>query len=443
MKKSTIYIIAILAVCQNISQAQNNSLPVNGKVGIATPNPPLEQFQIGDRWTFHNGGSKFIGYNLYYNGSLQRFFPGVASLLSFDANGEIAIKTAESGTTLNALNIGLTVQPNGRVGIGHSSPTEKLDILGNLRIRGNIHSDGADIKLGLLDGRPQGSKLLNRALVHSNTNDALILNYDGDFEGGIEDWGPKMYIKGKLGVGYDAPKEQFQIGDRWTFHNGGVKYIGYNVFYDGQDKRIFSEGSSQIRFGSDGNMTLWTAGGGTANSLVNFKLGISIQPTGFVGLGLANPQAQLHLPDEAKFRIGSWEFSQEGGGTSTSYLRLNRWTGDGTTTWTNKMIAIDWSGNLFAKSVTVTTDNFPDYVFKKDYQLLPLKDLEVFIQKYNHLPEIPSAEEVSCDGINLGEMNKKLLLKIEELTLYTIDQQKQIDDLKKQNELILQLLEKK
>ncbi|MCA0236055.1 MAG: hypothetical protein LCH81_06700 [Bacteroidetes bacterium] len=441
MKKAAVAFGMILFMCFFV-KAQN-TLPATGNVGLGVSAPPKEQLQIGDRWTFHNGGSKFIGYNIFYNGSLQRFSPGVASLLSFDGNGEIAIKTAESGTNLNSLNIGLTVQPNGKVGIGHSAPTEQLDILGNLRIRGNILADGADLKLGLFDGRPQGSKLLNRALVHSNTNDALILNYDGDFEGGIEDWGPKMFIKGKLGVGFDTPKEQFQIGDRWTFHNGGVKYIGYNVFYDGQDKRIFSEGSSQIRFGSDGNMTLWTAGGGTANTPVNFKLGVSIQPSGFVGVGESNPQAQLHLPDNAKFRLGPWEFSQEGGGNTTSYLRLNRWTGNSTTQWTDKMLAVDWSGNLFAKSVTVTTDNFPDYVFKKGYQLLPLKDLELFIQKHSRLPEIPSAEEVSCDGINLGEMNKKLLQKIEELTLYTIDQQRQIDELKKQNELILQLLQRK
>lgn len=82
----------------------------------------------------------------------------------------------------------------------------------------------------------------------------------------------------------------------------------------------------------------------------------------------------------------------------------------------------------------------PDYVFEKyftgfshimpEYELISLEELEVFLKKNNHLPKIPSAEEMGDKGISLKEMNLLLLEKIEELTLYTIQQQKEIDALK-------------
>jgi hypothetical protein len=77
-----------------------------------------------------------------------------------------------------------------------------------------------------------------------------------------------------------------------------------------------------------------------------------------------------------------------------------------------------------------------DHVFEKDYKLMSLSELEQFIKTNKHLPEIPSEKEVKENGINLGEMQGKLLLKIEELTLYIIEQEKQLKELQKQiNEL--------
>jgi hypothetical protein len=75
--------------------------------------------------------------------------------------------------------------------------------------------------------------------------------------------------------------------------------------------------------------------------------------------------------------------------------------------------------------------NWADYVFADDYALRPLSEVESFIKKNKHLPEIPSAEEVHKDGVDLAEMDAKLLQKIEELTLYVIEQQKEIERLKK------------
>ena len=77
--------------------------------------------------------------------------------------------------------------------------------------------------------------------------------------------------------------------------------------------------------------------------------------------------------------------------------------------------------------------NWPDYVFNKNYKPRSLNELDQFIQTNKHLPELPSAREVQENGINLGDMDAKLLKKIEEITLYLIDQGKELNALKAQN----------
>ncbi|MEP5600828.1 MAG: hypothetical protein ABJL44_07365, partial [Algibacter sp.] len=69
----------------------------------------------------------------------------------------------------------------------------------------------------------------------------------------------------------------------------------------------------------------------------------------------------------------------------------------------------------------------PDYVFYKDYKLKTLTEVEQYINEKGHLPNIPSAKDVETNGLLLKEMNLKLLEKIEELTLYTIEQEKEIE----------------
>ena len=70
--------------------------------------------------------------------------------------------------------------------------------------------------------------------------------------------------------------------------------------------------------------------------------------------------------------------------------------------------------------------NVPDFVFEPDYKLRSLEETERFVKANRHLPEIPSAEEIRKDGMNLTEMNLKLLQKVEELTLHAIEQEKRI-----------------
>ena len=89
------------------------------------------------------------------------------------------------------------------------------------------------------------------------------------------------------------------------------------------------------------------------------------------------------------------------------------------------------NGAVLAKEVVVSNEStyWPDYVFSSDYELMSLGDLEAFVQANSHLPGVPSAAEVEEEGIKLGEMNTVLLQKVEELTRYVIDLQKQIDEL--------------
>lgn len=87
-------------------------------------------------------------------------------------------------------------------------------------------------------------------------------------------------------------------------------------------------------------------------------------------------------------------------------------------------------GKIYGREVKVTLDRWYDHVFARDYKLMPLEELSVFVKQNNHLPDMPTESEVLKNGVNVGEMNALLLKKVEELTLYIIDQQKQIDELK-------------
>ncbi len=94
------------------------------------------------------------------------------------------------------------------------------------------------------------------------------------------------------------------------------------------------------------------------------------------------------------------------------------------------------NGKIGAKDVQVETASttWPDYVFAKDYHLPSLTEVEKYIQENKHLENVPSAKEIEKNGHSLGEMDKILLKKVEELTLYVIQQQKEIEELKKKLE---------
>jgi hypothetical protein len=112
--------------------------------------------------------------------------------------------------------------------------------------------------------------------------------------------------------------------------------------------------------------------------------------------------------------------------------------GIGTATAPNAEARLAVNGAIYAKKLKVTQQNWADYVFDKDYRLMKLPQVEAYIKKHNHLPDVPSAKEVQQNGTDVAEMQAILLRKIEELTLYIIEQdrkitqqQKEIDQLKR------------
>lgn len=90
---------------------------------------------------------------------------------------------------------------------------------------------------------------------------------------------------------------------------------------------------------------------------------------------------------------------------------------------------LEVKGKIRAEEVVIEVD-WADFVFNSDYKLRSLEEVEAHIEEYKHLPEIPSEAEVKANGVSLGEMQSKLLQKIEELTLYVIKQDKEIQELK-------------
>ena len=93
-------------------------------------------------------------------------------------------------------------------------------------------------------------------------------------------------------------------------------------------------------------------------------------------------------------------------------------------------------GKVVCEELLVQLSPWPDYVFNDDYKLKSLLEVESFIQKNNHLPGIPAACEVETDGLNVGEMQKLMMEKIEELTLYLIDIKKENQNLKAEIEAL-------
>ncbi len=123
-----------------------------------------------------------------------------------------------------------------------------------------------------------------------------------------------------------------------------------------------------------------------------------------------------HEGDQLKIRTN---------GSTRMLINSSGNVGVGTTNPTHKLTV---NGSIKAEEITVDTVG-ADFVFKDDYTLRSLEEVESFIESNNHLLEISSAKEMQENGVGVSELQTKLLQKIEELTLYTIEQNKRIADL--------------
>ncbi len=196
-----------------------------------------------------------------------------------------------------------------------------------------------------------------------------------------------MDDKGNLGVGISNPSASLEINKA----DSGIK-----ILTDQSHQPFITLGMSQ--------MDRWSIGAYEATNNqykrtffiyedhtgVNGSKGVrfAIKPNGNIGIGTLNPDMKLTV-----------------------------------------------KGNIHAEEVKIDLNvPAPDYVFKEGYNLRTIEEVEEFIERNSHLPEIPSAKEFKQNGVMQAEMDMNLLKKIEELTLYTIQQQKEIESLKKENE---------
>jgi hypothetical protein len=100
------------------------------------------------------------------------------------------------------------------------------------------------------------------------------------------------------------------------------------------------------------------------------------------------------------------------------------------------------NGVVWSTEVNVALkENFPDYVFASYYKLMSLAELSAYIARNNHLPNVPTAQEVAANGLNLGEMQRIQMEKIEENTLYILQLEERLKKLEAQNEQLMQLLQ--
>jgi hypothetical protein len=101
------------------------------------------------------------------------------------------------------------------------------------------------------------------------------------------------------------------------------------------------------------------------------------------------------------------------------------------TSSTLKQFKVTGNGEVFARRYTTTLNNIPDYVFKEGYNLMSLNELKTYINTLHHLPNIPSEKEFQKDGVDIGELNRLLLEKVEELTLYILQLEERISKIEK------------
>lgn len=101
----------------------------------------------------------------------------------------------------------------------------------------------------------------------------------------------------------------------------------------------------------------------------------------------------------------------------------------------NEQARLD-NGILSLNQIRLNVSTFPDYVFANDYKLMPLEEVDAFIQKHKHLPNMPSEAKVVKEGMNVGEVNTVLVEKVEELTLYIIQLKKELDTQRKELEIL-------
>ncbi len=334
------------------------------------------------------------------------------------------------------------------VGIGTTTAVDKLHVIGGIRsyqngldqIQPQLYlGNGANTRAFSFQLNSSGSSLNFWAYNGSSWSNKFTFKNDGYF--GINTPSPidQIHVYPQAGAsGITITQNQSGYPSVLTLHNGNT---------GGRSYSMRSTGSGDP--GGIGNFMIYDNGNYVP------RLFIKGSQNGQVGLGTTDPFAYFHI----KGADHGHGLIVEPGNTNVAYGTLVRAKnnlsksfvvensvgtpnepfivyGDGKTRIGPKtntihpdaFLTVD--GKIVCKEVYVTDQNWADFVFAAEYKLPSLKDVEAFYKLNKHLPEIPSAKEVEEKGVSVGEMNKLLLQKIEELTIYLVEQQKEIDALK-------------
>lgn len=269
---------------------------------------------------------------------------------------------------------------DGNVGIGLNTPKAKLDVSLSTDFMYQNES-GFRLTYPIPELGPEpGPATINENIFHIRQKAFLGSNYS-----------TKMVVKtnGNTGIGIAEPNSKLHV-------NGRIQISGTNSY-----------GGPMLLFG------------GQVNSSEPGQWGIEYIASGTSGLNFWKPYTSnnfgnyfMYLADNGKVSIG------------LDPNEVTTYNGD------YKLYVANGIMTEKVKVALKNTTDWADYVFKTNYDLMPLAEVEDFISKNGHLPNVPSAEEVVESGIDVAKMDAKLLEKIEELTLYIIELKKEINELK-------------
>jgi hypothetical protein len=363
---------------------------------------------------------------------------GANKVLTSDANGLASWQAAPTASSINAWGL------NGNSGTTAANFIGTTDNQSLVFKVNNLHAGKLDVVNGSVAFGPSALESNNASYNVSVGNSALKSNTLGSSLTAV---GFEALFKNTTAIANTA------IG-AWTLHeNTTGEYnmalghqalffntigsqntaIGFNSqLASGTGNYNTSIGSNAIHVaGGSGNTgigfgSLWSTAGNN-NIAIGYKA--AYPPTGFGGV--INGSNNIAIGNETildgtasnQLNIGNFIYGAglTGNGAGKLMIGFNDLTKVGTHT-----LAVNGSA-IFTKAVVKLYGDWPDYVFGENYQLRPLNELEAFIRKNNHLPDVPSEAEIKKEGIDLGNNQALLLKKIEELTLYTIEANKKIE----------------
>jgi hypothetical protein len=408
-----------------MTTAQKNAIP-NKVEGLTVYDLDIKQFSY---WT--DPGSGFVWQN----------FGGPIS-------GVTGVGWQENGTHIENTN-------TGNVGIGVLNPTAKLAIFGTdqngtLAVSGSNHTShfnypqnglentfirgGANDSHVLLNDSPGlgnvgiGTATPYRKLDVVGTgqffggNKIAYFNNIGDYDGGVlslidQSYERLMFDGKNIQAVKPAPNFRYSSGALKINPFGGNVGIGTN-FEPEYKLHLWNNDDQLIKI--DGENSVVAFHDNQSNAQYGFFRAWSeapFNPAGFHGLEIGVPP--IVGGDPAKHLMFSTNYNLR------MVIMDNGNVGIGTINPTHKLSV---NGGIRAKEIRVNT-GWADYVFEPTYKLKPLATVEQFIKDHGHLPDIPAASIIQAEGLDVGELQTKMMAKIEELTLYLIEANKKIEKL--------------